>query len=267
MIEIIQPALERGRIRYAMFDLDGTLSLIREGWQLAMAESMLVELLKTPCRESDDELGVFVAELISRTTGQTASYQMAQLAIEIHQRGGQPENSLVYKQRYVERLGKRINSRVEALKSGQTRPEDMMVPGALAILEAMRARGVKCYLASGTYEPYVLDETAALGIAPYFEGIYGAQDDPTRFSKRQLVDRLVGENHLAGCEFISFGDGRTEIEDTKSVGGIAIGVASNEATRIGIDEDKRERLIGAGADIIVPDFREHEQLVAYLFGE
>jgi hypothetical protein len=58
-----------------------------------------------------------------------------------------------------------------------------------------------------------------------------------------------------------------EIEDTKRVGGIAVGVATDEARRTGIDEWKRNRLIEAGADLIVPDFREHERLMAFLWGE
>jgi hypothetical protein len=46
---------------------------------------------------------------------------------------------------------------------------------------------------------------------------------------------------------------------------LCLGVASNEAARAGIDEWKRDRLIQAGADVIVPDFREHEELVTFLF--
>jgi hypothetical protein len=53
---------------------------------------------------------------------------------------------------------------------------------------------------------------------------------------------------------IAFGDGYVEIEDTKAAGGIAVGLATNEAERSGIDDWKRERLIDSGADIILPDF-------------
>jgi phosphoglycolate phosphatase-like HAD superfamily hydrolase len=129
----------------------------------------------------------------------------------------------------------------------------------------MRARNVRCYLASGTDRPYVLDEAAALQITPYFASIYGALDDYKSFSKKILIDRIIAEHNLAGPEFVAFGDGFVEIEDTQRVGGIAVGVASNEATRTGIDAWKRNRLIEAGADVIVPDFRKHEELVAYLF--
>ena len=264
MIEIIHNHFQCGHVRFAVFDFDGTLSLIREGWQQAMAETMMAELLQTPNRESAPALGAMVIGLITRTTGQTASYQMAQLAEEVRKRGGQPQGPLIYKERYVKRLDERINSRVAAIKSGRALPDEMMVPGSRAILEALTTRGVRCYLVSGAYEAGVLDESAALQITPYFDGIYGAQDDPALFSKKQFMERLVVENHLDRCEFISLGDGSIEIKEAKNLGGIAVGVASNEATRIGIDAGKRDLLIRAGADIIVPDFAEHEALVAYL---
>jgi len=37
--------------------------------------------------------------------------------------------------------------------------------------------------------------------------------------------------------------------------------------RGGLSVSKRERLIGAGAHLIVPDFRDHAALAAYLFAE
>ena len=84
---------------------------------------------------------------------------------------------------------------------------------------------MRCYLASGTDEPYVLDEAAALRITPYFAGIYGAQDDYQRFSKKLLIERIIAEQGLSGPEFVAFGDGFVEIEDTVHVGGIGVGVA------------------------------------------
>ncbi len=166
---------------------------------------------------------------------------------------------------YLDRLWERIKGRVAGLKNGYIKPEEVMVPGAVPLLEALRAQGVSCYLASGTDEPYVLDEVEALGITPYFAGIYGALDDYQNYSKRMVIERILNENHLSGFELVTFGDGFVEIEDTKAAGGIAVGVASNEATRCGINEWKRRRLIEAGADIIIPDFREHQRLMAYLW--
>jgi beta-phosphoglucomutase-like phosphatase (HAD superfamily) len=82
-----------------------------------------------------------------------------------------------------------------------------------------------------------------------------------------VIERIISQHRLKGSQFVAFGDGYVEIEDTHAAGGITVGVASNEAARCGIDEWKRRRLIAAGADIIIPDFREYESLVTYLFAE
>jgi phosphoglycolate phosphatase len=192
---------------------------------------------------------------------------MIQLCEKVRQRGGEPLAPLEYKWSYLDRLWERIKGRVARLKSGEIEPQEMMVPGAVPMLEALRARGVSCYLASGTDEVYVLDEAAALGLSSYFAGIHGALDDYQDYSKKMVIERILHENHLRGPELVTFGDGYVEIEDTKAVGGIAVGVASDEINRQGINEWKRRRLIEAGADLIIPDFRQHEQLVSYLFAE
>jgi phosphoglycolate phosphatase-like HAD superfamily hydrolase len=267
VLEILNPNITRGRIRHALFDFDGTLSLIREGWQGVMIP-MMVELLgDTPGAEDVGEIEAVVKDYVARLTGKQTIYQMIQLAEEIRKRGGVPLEPLEYKYMYLERLNDRIAGRIEGLKAGRIAADDLMVPGSRAMLDALRERDAQCYLASGTDEPFVLDEAAALGLTSYFAGIYGAKDDYRSFSKRMIIDRIIAEHGLAGPEFVAFGDGYVEIEDTKRVGGIAVGLATDEAQRAGIDEWKRNRLIEAGADIIAPDFRHHEELVATLWGE
>lgn len=267
-IEIIHAEVECGHIRFALFDFDGTLSLIREGWQAVMVP-MMVEVLQreTSTTETSEELTRIVREYVDRLTGKQTIYQMIQLCEEIAKRGGTPRDPLEYKYEYLERLWERIKWRVEGLKNGSIHPDDMLVPGSRHLLENLKQRGVRMYLASGTDEFYVLDEAAALKVNHYFEGIYGAIDDYKRFSKALVIQHIIVTHSLSGREFVAFGDGYVEIENTKAVGGIAVGVASDEVRREGINEWKRNRLIGAGADMIVPDFREQEQLVAYLWGE
>jgi len=265
--EIINPHIPRGHIRHALFDFDGTLSLIREGWQGVMTPMMVEVLLNTPTHESEEELYAVVTEFVDQLTGKQTIYQMIQLCEEVRQRGGEPLDPLEYKWMYLDQLWERIKGRVAGLKSGEIEPEEMMVPGVVPMLEALCARGVTCYLASGTDQVYVLDEAAALGLPSYFASIYGALDDYQNYSKKMVIERILDENRMSGPEFVTFGDGYVEIEDTKAVGGIAVGVASDEVNRQGINKWKRERLIQAGADLIIPDFRQHEQLVAYLFAE
>ena len=40
-IEVLRPDLPRGRFRSVLFDFDGTLSLIREGWPQVMIPMMV----------------------------------------------------------------------------------------------------------------------------------------------------------------------------------------------------------------------------------
>jgi phosphoglycolate phosphatase-like HAD superfamily hydrolase len=125
------------------------------------------------------------------------------------------------------------------------------------------------YLASGTDEPFVVEEAALLGLTPYFGGrIYGAVDDFKSFSKKMVIQRILRENQVDGASLLGFGDGYVEIENVKSVGGVAVAVASDEAGRSGKpDAWKRDRLIGVGADIVIADFREAGALIEYLFGD
>lgn len=267
-IEILHPHIPRGQVRFALFDFDGTLSLIREGWQQVMVP-MMVQVIKeeTGTQETEEELTAIVREFVDRLTGRQTIYQMIQLCEEIRKRGGRPKEPVEYKHRYHALLWERIRHRVEGLKSGRIPPDDLLLPGGRAILENLRRRGVRCYLASGTDEVYVLEEAAALKIDHYFEGIYGALDEYWRFSKAKVIQHILETHGLSGPELVAFGDGFVEIENTKAVGGIAVGVASDEVKRQGVNEWKRRRLLQAGADIIVPEFREQETLVAYLFGE
>ncbi len=266
-IELIHPEIPRGRIRHALFDFDGTLSLIREGWQDVMIPMMVEILAQTPQAESEADLQRVVARFVERLTGEQTIYQMIQLAEEVARRGGRPADPFEYKRQYHDRLWTRIRGRLEALQSGLAAPEAMMVPGARPFLEALRARGVTCYLASGTDEPYVRDEAAALKIAGCFSGLHGARDDYRRATKKAVLEQIVRDHDLTGVELAVFGDGYVEIENAKGLGGLAVGVASNETERRGVNARKRERLIQAGADLIVPDFREHERLIAYLFAD
>ncbi|MGD9497525.1 MAG: HAD family hydrolase [Armatimonadota bacterium] len=266
-IEIINGRFERGRIRYALFDFDGTISLIRQGWQDVMVPMMVDVLAEVGSGESREQLTALVREFVDRLTGKQTIYQMIELAEQVRRRGGDPLDPLAYKHRYLELLWQRIEHRVTGLRAGSIDPEQMRVPGSLHILDALRQRGVACYLASGTDQPYVLDEADALGLSDRFEGIYGALDDYKSFSKAMVIDRIIREHDLSGPELVGFGDGYVEIRNVAEVGGIAVGVATDEERPGRIDTWKRNRLIVAGAHLIIPDFREHERLLAWLWGE
>jgi len=266
-IEVINPNIERGCMKHALFDFDGTISLIREGWQRVMIPMMVDILAELDRGETREELTGIVTEFVDRLTGKQTIYQMMQLAEEVRKRGGHPREPLEYKHQYLDLLWERIEHRVAGLREGTIDPEDMRVPGSMAIVQALKQRSVKMYLASGTDRPYVMDEAEAVEMTPYFQGIYGALDDYESFSKAMVIEMIIEENDLHGPELVGFGDGYVEIENVKEVGGVAVGLATDEARRQGVNDWKRNRLITAGADLIIPDFTEHERVLAYLFAE
>jgi len=265
-IEIVNPDLTVGQIKSVLFDFDGTISVIREGWQGIMVPMMVEELMKTPGHESEPELEEYVREYVYFLTGKDTIYQMMRLAEEVTKRGGTALDPLDYKREYHRRLWERIEHRVLGLKGGTIDPREMVVEGALEFLEAVHARGVDLYLASGTDHQYVVDEASALGVSRYFgDRVYGALDNHWERSKALVIKGILESNHLGGASLLCFGDGYVEIENCKEAGGTAVGVASNEVTRRGIDGWKRERLIRAGADVIVPDYTNVPALMSLLF--
>lgn len=265
-IEILHSNFPRGRFHSALFDFDGTLSLIREGWPQVMIPMMVDVLRQAGASDPTAELTAHVEEFVMRLNGKQTIYQMIQLADEVRKRGGIPLDPLAYKHRYHDLLMARINDRLDALATGRASPADWTVPGSHAFLEALRGRGLTLYLASGTDLAFVRREVELLGLAPYFEDhIYGALDDYQQFSKKMIVDHILQENGLHGAELVGFGDGFVEIEEVKRVGGVAVAVASDEVNRRGVDAWKRDRLVRAGADLVIGDYRCRDALLGLLF--
>jgi len=260
---------QRPAISHVLFDFDGTLSLIREGWPEVMVP-MFVEMLPRIAEETDEQRRQLCYDDIMRLNGKQTIYQMIQLAERIKARGAEPKEPLWYKKEYLHRLGERIGSRIEDVRSGRKSREDFVVFGARAALCNLAARGARLYLASGTDEADVKREAELLHLSEFFgPHIYGAKDDYKSFSKKMVIERILRANSISGEQLLAFGDGYVEIENTKQVGGLAVAVASDEANNGAgrIDEWKRQRLLGVGADVVIPDYRDHEPLFDLIFGQ
>lgn len=267
-IEVIRRDLPRGRFRSVLFDFDGTLSLIREGWPQVMIPMMIEVLQSTGTSETYEQLHHVVEDFVMRLNGRQTIYQMIQLADEVKKRGGAPLEPLDYKREYHDRLMRRIQARLDDLAGRRATPEEWTVPGSHSLLENLLQRGVTLYLASGTDIAYVRNEAELLDVLPFFgKHVYGALDDYQNFSKKMIVERILQENNLKGEELLGFGDGFVEIEEVKRVGGVSIAVASDEVRRSGINAWKRNRLVQAGADVVIPEYREQARLIAWLFND
>jgi phosphoglycolate phosphatase-like HAD superfamily hydrolase len=258
----------RAEISHVLFDFDGTLSLIRQGWPEVMLP-LFLEVLPRRVDESETEVRQLLYDDIMRLNGKQTVYQMIQLAERIKERGGVPKDPLWYKKEYLRRLDSRIGSRIENLKSGAIAPDEHLVFGSRRLLEELAGRNWKLYLASGTDEAYVRKEAALLKVDHYFQGrIYGAKDEYRTFSKKMIIDRILSDNSISGSQLLAFGDGYVEIENTKEAGGLAIAVASDEANNGSgnVDPWKRQRLLGVGADAVIPDYRDAMPLLREITG-
>jgi phosphoglycolate phosphatase-like HAD superfamily hydrolase len=247
----------RPSVKHVLLDFDGTLSLIREGWPEVML-GMFLEMLPRRAGEEAGDRQMLWDDMM-RLNGKQTIYQMIQLAERIRERGGQPQEPLWYKYEYLRRLDEKIARRREAIRSGAVSREQYLVCGSIGLLEELRRRDLRLYLASGTDEPFVKAEAELLGLMPYFGShVYGALDDYKKFSKKMVIERILRENKVPGDQLLAFGDGYVEIQNTKEVGGLAVAVASDEANNGSgnFDAWKRNRLLEVGADVVIPDFRD-----------
>ncbi len=266
-IEIVNPDVPSrlGHIKHALIDFDGTISVIREGWEGVMIP-LMIEMIcdgKPPTPEIEKE----VREYVDYSTGILTIKQMTWLseAVQRHGISKSPKNPYEYKRIYNQRLLVRINERLERLMSGKVNPDDLMVAGARGFLQDLYDRGVTMYLASGTDHEYVVREAQALNVTEYFRGgIYGAVDHSEANDKERIIQRILTENKLSGDALLVVGDGPVEIRNAKARDAVALGVATDEVKRSGLNVHKRKRLIDAGADIIIPDFTRHSELVDFL---
>ena len=268
-IEISANFKPRNNIQHVVFDFDGTLSLIREGWpdvMLPMFEEYLPQVEGDNC----ESIRKMLLDDIMTLNGKQTIYQMIRFCERVKERGGEPKDPLDYKHEYLDRLEARINNRVEKIRYGKESPEKYLLHGSLSVLNELVDRGWTLYLASGTDIQYVKREAELLGVSKYFEDrIYGALDDYKKFSKRMILDRILEENSMTGESLLIFGDGYVEIENCKSVGGLAVAVASDEANNgCGeFDEWKRNRLLGVGADMVIADYRDASVLIEVIEGK
>jgi phosphoglycolate phosphatase-like HAD superfamily hydrolase len=254
-VRVLNSPLDARGARVALFDFDGTLSLIRSGWMEVMVPMMVEVLVGLGTGESPEDLEATVRDFVTRLTGKQTIYQMIELARQVEARAARPAEPQTYKRMYLDRLWSSIRDRVEALERGVATPGDYLVPGSMELLAGLRERGFVLYLASGTDDADVKREAELLRLTPFFgERIFGAQEDYKTFSKAILMRNILNSTGFKGEQFLAFGDGYVEIQNVKDVGGTAVGVATREPECREFDTWKCERLAGVGADCLVPNY-------------
>ena len=268
-IEIVNEPKERGRLKHGLFDFDGTVSLLREGWQQVMKPVMLESILGD--QESTPEIEAAVEDYIEDSTGINTILQMEHLVKMVKDYGFVPDTRIQdaqgYKSIYNERLMTSVRQRIAKVAERELSVDQVTVRGSVHFVRRMHERGLAMYIFSGTDEADVKNESSLVGVARYFNEIRGALRTYAEQNKEQIIKDLIARHDLHGAEVLVVGDGPVEIRHGSEHGCINVGVCSDEVRGHGWNEDKRERLIKAGADILIPDFGEADQLEAYLFTE
>ena len=272
-LEIIEEPPQTIAIRYAIFDHDGTISTLREGWEQIM-EPMMLRSIFGGAYDSVDS-GVLqrvrnrVIRFIDQTTGIQTIEQMHGLIELVSEFGFVPKEKILdaagYKHIFNVELKALVNKRLDKLAKGQLQIDDFTVKGAVPFLQAMAAQGIKLYLASGTDDADVKEEAERLGYGDLFNGgIYGSMGDVGKDAKKIVIDRILKEVEGAYDQLVTFGDGPVEMRETVKRGGYAVGIASDEVRRFEMNFEKRKRLIRAGAKAVVPDFSQGDLLWKFL---
>jgi len=265
-VQILNPAFPRGLLRHALFDFDGTISTVREGWERVMVP-LMVEMIAGEAGDPDGSIRREVEQYVDESTGVQTILQMQWLADAVARRRGRGRalTPAEYKAVYDERLLEPVRERLGRLERGEVSREDLMIAGAESFVRALGQRGLTLYLASGTDVGHVRHEAAALGMDGCFGGgIFGALGSIEAYSKAQVIREILDAHHFRGPELLVVGDGPVEIREGKARGAVTLGVASDEARRRGLNPHKRDRLLAAGADLLIPDFAAAPALLALL---
>lgn len=253
----------RSGITHVIFDFDGTLSWLRHGWPELMAGLFLKHVNPATAAEGRRIHDELLTDILS-LNGRSSIFQMEASAMRVRQHGGPdlvPEEMLVL---YHEALHETIGHRKALIADSESSVDEYVVYGARALLEQLRQRGLVLIILSGTVENQVKEEAELLDLAKYFgRHIYGGTADLAQSSKQAVIERLMREEKIPGRQLLSFGDGPVEIALTKQAGGLAVGVASdeNENGSGKVDPFKAQQLQQAGADLLIPDYREPEHLL------
>ncbi|MEN8193915.1 MAG: HAD family hydrolase [Bacteroidota bacterium] len=273
-IELVEKIDDDFTIEKVILDHDGTISTLREGWEVVMHQVMMEVIcgskLSELSKEKYNEISLKCERFIDDTTGIQTIVQMQGLRDMVIEENFIPQNEIKtaaeYKAFYLDRLMVSVNDRMRRFKSGERELCDFVIQGASNLLDSLRERELKLFLASGTDEDDVIIEAETLGYADYFNGgIRGSKGNEIGDAKKIVIERIIKEDNSAGKNLMVIGDGPVEIIEGRKAGALCIGVASDEVRRHGINFKKRTRLIKAGAHIIIPDFSQLPLILQTIF--
>ena len=175
-IELVRTLPEGTGVRHAIFDHDGTISTLRQGWEAIMEPMMVRAILGKAYATVEEGLYRKVVEdvhrYVDKTTGIQTLVQMQGLVEMVRRAGMVPEAEILdmhgYKALYNDELLAMVRRRTAKLQRGELAVEDFLIKNVRGLLESLDGAGVKLYLASGTDQADLESEATAMGAMPTF---------------------------------------------------------------------------------------------------
>lgn len=245
-MNLSRPLPNLASLRLAVFDFDGTLSLLREGWATIMAQQG-VELLDDTSRQTELELEMLML------SGKPSITQMQRL-IELAQAAGKPhptDAELLHE--FQNRLRGILDARLAAITTSPSGA--FCVPGAITYLEHLASAGIECVLVSGTQKDFVVAEAEQLNVRRFFgDQLFAPEANNSSFRKLDVIAEMMKQRQLDGSQLIGYGDGYAETVAVRELGGYVVGLATCDIGETGLHPLKQQMLTTLGAHAILPSY-------------
>ena len=113
-----------------------------------------------------------------------------------------------------------------------------VVSGIKKLLEALKPK-VEMHVISGGRTKVHRECARQIGFTGFFKSFHGSDE----YDKQEFLEKIMRDKSLLPNQLVMIGDGAYDIKSAKDAGCVAVGIA--------YDEQSRQMLIDAGADIII----------------
>jgi len=234
---------KKSKILVAVIDWDGTISLLREGWQKVMQEFIANYISSGSPQKKDFD---WAKNFIIKTLGENTIDQMLGI-IEKSVKNKRKILAEKLRREYRDILEEKI--RAKRIKQAKNNPDKFIVRGIAQFLEALKKRDIKILVFSGSEQNGkngIGQEARILRLEHYFDGVFGYNGPVRPYNKDNVLKWVIKKYRIKDpSQILVVGDGPKEIKVGKKFGAITIGLMSKNITK--------EILIKSGADFVVYD--------------
>jgi phosphoglycolate phosphatase len=93
-----------------------------------------------------------------------------------------------------------------------------LMPGALALLQTLQARGVKCAVLTNKLGDAARRICTHLGVTPLLQGVYGAGDTPWLKPRREFTAHVLAKLGADAATALLIGDSPFDVETAHNAG-------------------------------------------------